>query len=67
MTWKQYPGSRNSICGDKNTDANFVEDIADIDIVVPHDQKDLLIQIGAILDQAPADESWGVRDYKLYL
>lgn len=37
MTWKQYPGSRNSICGDKNTDANFVEDIADIDIVVPHD------------------------------
>lgn len=41
--------------------------IVDIDVSVLHDQTDATIVIGTTLDQGAADESWGIRDFELYM
>jgi hypothetical protein len=61
-------GYRFSVCG--QPDATYIgwrEWPINVDLNGPHEGATVTITITSTIDQTPNDESWGIRDFKLFL
>lgn len=57
-------GTGINVCGGHHAEGKFA---SNIEVVVPHEENELLVAFGALLDQDPCDESWGVSVFEVYI
>jgi len=47
--------------------SNWGERVATLEVEFAHSNGDLAVEFSSTLNQVAADESWGVRDFQVYL
>ena len=52
------------VCG--NPGAQWIDYVLNVEVTVPHDQYTMVINFKNTLNQAPADESYGLRDFQIF-
>lgn len=52
------------VCG--NPGVQWIDDIMNVEVTVPHDQYTMVVNFKNTLDQGPADESYGIRDFLIF-
>lgn len=57
-------GTGVNVCGGHHAEGKFA---SNIEVIVPHSENDLFVAFGALLDQDPCDESWGVSVFEVYI
>lgn len=53
-----------NVCGAHHAEGKFV---TGIEVIIPHSDDQLRVIFGAMLDEDPCDESWGVSGFQIYL
>lgn len=53
-----------NVCGAHHAEGKFSNQI---EVDLPHTESNLNVEFGALLDQDPCDESWGVSSFQIYI